>query len=65
MSSTTEHPDQWPTDDFVPTEELARRQGVKPITLINELAQPDLWESDEEYEAFLADLYASRRADLA
>ena len=57
--------EHWPADDFVPTEELARRQGVKPITSVDELAQPDLWESDEEYEAFLADLYASRRAGLA
>jgi len=24
-----------------------------------------VWESDEEYEAFLADLYASRRVGLA
>lgn len=30
-----------------------------------ELAQPGLFESDEEYEVFLADLYASRRAGLA
>jgi hypothetical protein len=65
MSSTTEHPEQWPTNDFVPTEELERHQRVKPITSVEELAQPDLWESDEEYEAFLADLYASRRTGLA
>ena len=65
MSSTTEHPEQWPADDFVPTEELARRQGVKSITSVDELAQPDLWESDEEYEAFLADLYTSRSAGFA
>ena len=64
MSSTPEHPDRWPTDDFVPIEELARRQGIKPIKSVDELAQPDLWESDEEYEEFLADLYASRRAGL-
>jgi hypothetical protein len=60
-----QQPDNWPSDDFVPTEELARLQGVKPITSVDELAQPDLWESDEEYEEFLADLYASRRASLA
>jgi hypothetical protein len=60
-----EHPDDWSANDFVPTEELARRQGVKPIESVDELAQPDLWESDEEYEAFLADLYASRRAGVA
>ena len=39
--------------------------GVKPIKSVDELAQPDLWESDEEYEAFLADLYASRRTGFA
>lgn len=54
-----------PNDDFVPTEELARRQGVTPIASVDELAQPDLWESEGEYEEFLADLYASRRAGLA
>jgi len=41
------------------------RQEVNPITSVDKLAQPDLLESDEEYEAFLADLYASRRAGLA
>jgi hypothetical protein len=29
------------------------------------LAQPDLWESAQEYQDFLADLYATRRADIA
>ena len=52
-------------DDDLTVEELARRQGVKPLASLSEPAQPDLWESDEEYEAFLADLYASRRAGLA
>jgi hypothetical protein len=66
VTSTPEHPDQWPADDFVPTEELVRRQGVKPITSVDDLtAVVDPFESDEEYEAFLADLYASRRAGLA
>jgi hypothetical protein len=66
VTSTPEHPEQWPTDDFVPTEELVRRQGVKPIESVDELAAAvDPFESDEEYEAFLTDLYASRRAGLA
>ena len=56
MTTTPTHPEHWPADDSVSTEELARRQGVKPIKSVDELAQPDLWESDEEYEAFLADL---------
>ena len=67
MTSTTEHPEPWPpTDDFVPTDELIRRQRLKPITSVDELAPAeDPFESDEEYEEFLADLYASRRADIA
>lgn len=46
-------------------EELARCQGVIQIASVTELAQPGLFGSDEEYEAFLADFYASRRAGLA
>ena len=66
MTSTPEHLSNRPDDDFVSTEELARRQGVKPITSVDDLAAAeDPFESDEEYEAFLADLYASRRAGLA
>ena len=66
MASTPEHPEHWPADDFVSTEELAHRQGVKPIKSVDDLAaEVDPFESDEEYEAFLADLYASRRAGLA
>ena len=59
-------PQQPPVDDFVPTEELARRQGVRPIKSVEDLAAAlDPFESDEDYEAFLTDLYASRRAGLA
>jgi hypothetical protein len=55
-----------PDDDFVSTEELVRRQGIRAITSVEDLgADVDPFESDEEYEAFLADLYASRRADSA
>jgi len=48
----------------VPAEEQVRRQGVRPITSVDELAMPGVWESDEELDEFLADLYASRRASL-
>ena len=47
------------------TNELAKREGVTPVGSLAELAQPDLWESDEEYDAFLADRYASRRTGMA
>lgn len=53
-------------DDFVPTDELARRHGVRPIASVDELAAPeDPFVSDEGYAEFLADLYASRRADIS
>jgi hypothetical protein len=66
MTSTPEHPEHWPTDDFVSTEELARRKGVRPSTSVDDLAvAEDPFESDEEYEAVLSDLYTSRRAGLA
>jgi hypothetical protein len=55
----------WDDESTLSIEELARRQGVTRVASVAELAQPDLFESDEEYEAFLADLYASRRAGLA
>jgi hypothetical protein len=53
---------EWPVERELPTEELARQQGVTPVMSLRELARPELWDSDEDYEAFLADLYASRRA---
>lgn len=49
----------------VPVEELARRQGVKPLRSADDLARPGLFDSDEGYEGFLTDLYASRRADVS
>jgi hypothetical protein len=55
----------WSSDEHVPIEELARRQGVEPLRSLEELAFLELWDSDKEYEQFLADLYASRRSGLA
>lgn len=54
-----------PADDEVTLDELARRQGVKPVMSVDDMTRPDLFESDEELDEFLADLYASRRAGLA
>jgi hypothetical protein len=65
MSSIGEHSRPWSADDFVTTEELIRSQGVKPIASVDELAHDDPFESDEEYEEFLADLYASRSSGLS
>ena len=63
MTTLDKQPEPSPPKDDRPFDELARRRGVTPVESLAELAQPDLWESDGEYEAFLADLYASRRAD--
>jgi hypothetical protein len=66
VTTTPERPDHRQLDDFVPTEELVRRHGVRPIASVDELAAlEDPFSSDEEYEEFLADLYASRRADIS
>ncbi len=58
-------PEEWGTAEHVPVEELARRQGVGPVASIDDLARPDLFESDEELDEFLAMVYANRRAGLA
>ncbi len=62
MSSSAEHATAPHAAPHVPTEEQLRRQGVKPIASVDELVFPGVWESDEELDDFLADLYASRRA---
>ena len=51
--------------EHVPAAELARRQGVRPVESVEGMARPDLFESDDELDAFLADVYASRRAGMA
>ena len=65
MTSVPDQPQPRLPDEDVPTEELARQQGITPISSIEDLkalAQPDAWESDQEFDEFLADLYASRHA---
>lgn len=42
---------------------ISRAVGVKPLGALDELAL-DVWESDEELDAFLADLRASRESGL-
>jgi len=54
-----------PAANEVPVEELARLQGVRPVESVDDMARPGLFDSDEEWQEFLADLYASRRSGLA
>ena len=64
MSSNAEHVPIPRSTHHVSAEEQARQQGVKPISSVDELIYP-VWESDEELDEFLADLYESRRANLS
>ena len=43
---------------------ISRAVGAKPLGSLDELAL-DVWESDEELDAFLADLRTSRESGLA
>lgn len=47
-----------------PLRELAREQGVRPFGP-HEDVRLNLWDTDEEFDAFLADIHASRQDDLA
>lgn len=66
MSSSAEHrqPPGLESAGHVPAAEQVRRQGVRPIESVDDLAFPGVWESDQELDEFLADLYASRHAIL-
>ena len=63
MTSNAENLPDRPRRAHVSVAELARRQGVGPIASADELARPDTFESDDELDEFLADLYESRRSD--
>jgi hypothetical protein len=45
--------------------EQARRRGIGPVTSMDQVVRDDVFESDEELDAFLDFVRASRRADLA
>jgi hypothetical protein len=56
---------EWGAAEHVPVEELLRRQGVHPIESVDELACPDLFESDEELDEFITFIHAARHTGLA
>jgi hypothetical protein len=65
MTSNAEQRPNRSRQEHVPAAELARRQGVRPVESVEAMARPDLFESDDELDAFLADVYTSRRAGMA
>ena len=65
MSTSAEERHAYPPDRAPESlDEQVRRRGLRPIGSVDELARDDVFESDEELDAFLAHLHASRHADL-
>lgn len=54
-------PDRARDGDFVSTDELGRRRGVRPLRSVEDLVHEDPFSGDQEYVEFLKDLYESRR----
>jgi hypothetical protein len=63
--SSANYPAERPERGSVSLDELARRKHVQPIRSAEDLAQDDVFDSDEELDAFLAHVQAARHADLA
>lgn len=53
-----------PDEGRLSVEELARRQGVRPVHSVDELARDGIFETDEELHEFLAEIRAMRRGSL-
>ena len=45
-------------------DEQVRRRGLRPVTSVEEMARHDVFESDEELDAFIAHVYAERHSNL-
>jgi hypothetical protein len=65
MSASSADHGAYPQDEGqLPVEELARRQGVRPIKSVDELARDGIFKTDEELDEFLAEIRAMRRSSL-
>jgi len=45
-------------------DEQVRRRGLRPVTSVRDMARDDVFESDEEIDAFIAFVYAERQSNL-
>ena len=59
-----EYAAQQPDHGAESIDEQARRKAVRPIQSADDLAQDDIFDTDEELDAFLAHVAATRHADL-
>ena len=67
MTSSAERDTLWPSNQR-PRESLdeqVRRLGLRPVRSVDDMARDDVFDSDEELDAFLAHVYAERHANLA
>jgi hypothetical protein len=46
-------------------DEQARRRGIRPVRRVEDMARDDVFESDEELDAFLVWVYSERQANVA
>jgi hypothetical protein len=60
VSSGEEHPGASPQRHRLPLDELASRQGVRPVTSVEDMAEDGVFSSDEELDAFLLHLAGAR-----
>jgi hypothetical protein len=66
MSSGAEHLDRPTTARHHESlDEQVRRRGLRPVTSLDDVARDDVFESDEELDAFLVWYHAERQANLA
>jgi hypothetical protein len=67
MSSGAEHVNGTPTGSYrrESVREQARRRSLSPIISTDDLARPDVFESDAELDAFLAHVQSERHANLS
>lgn len=61
----SEGAEDWPSPTRRTVGELIQRSGLSPVASIEDLRrfQADLWDSEEDLEAFLSNIRASRAAD--
>ena len=63
-TSSADYAGESPETGAESIDEQARRKGVRPIQSADDLAQDGVFDSDEELDAFLAHVAATRHADL-
>ncbi|HWL37323.1 MAG TPA: hypothetical protein VNQ77_14160 [Frankiaceae bacterium] len=63
MSTTEAHAEPPRPSPPMSMDALARAQGVRPVRSLDDLAL-DVWTSDAELDAFLADVRRARQSDL-